>query len=140
MTLEASAYATLALASTIAFGLISVAAFALLNALAIKLHEKTRVTRLMRPQIVYSMRSTEAQEMRDEPCPLYRGALTVYLVFCAFVVGLLTISHFIYEEFLILMPVLFVTVCLGYTGWVVFRVSTVSRNFISALQNENDSG
>ena len=140
MTLEASAYATLALASTIAFGLISVAAFALLNALSIKLHEKTKVTRLMRTQVVYSMRSMEAQGLRDKPCPLYRGALAVYSTFCVFVIGLLTTSYFIHEECLNILPVLFVTVCLGYTGWVVFRVSTVSRNFISALQNENDSG
>lgn len=60
MALEASVYATFALTATVAFGLISVSAFVLLNGLSIKLHEKMQITRLMRKQTVYAMRSTEA--------------------------------------------------------------------------------
>lgn len=137
MELEASAYAALALTATIAFGLISVSAFTLLNGLSIKLHEKTQTTKLMRTQTAYSMRSTEAQSMRDKPFPLYREAMATYLVFCAVVILLLAASYFMLKEYLnLVMAVLFVTVCLGYTGWVVFRVTTASRRFVSALQKD----
>lgn len=135
MALEASAYATFALTATVAFGLISVSAFVLLNGLSIKLHEKMHITRLMRTQTVYAMRSTEAQGMRDAPYPLYKEAMVTYSVFCAVVLVLLAASYFVITEYLnMVMSVLFVTVCLGYTGWVVFRVSTASRRFVSALQ------
>ena len=135
MALEASAYATFALTATVAFGLISVSAFVLLNGLSIKLHEKMQITRLMRTQTVYSLRSTEAQGMRDTPYPLYKEAMVTYSVFCGGVLLLLAVSYLVITEYWnVIMSVLFVTVCLGYTGWVVFRVSTASRNFVSALQ------
>ena len=135
MALEASAYATFALTATVAFGLISVSAFILLNGLSIKLHEKMQITKLLRTQTVYALRSTEAQGMRDTPYPLYKAAMATYSVFCTVVLVLLVASYFMVTEYLnMVMSVLFVTVCLGYTGWVVFRVSTASRNFVSALQ------
>ena len=133
-------YAALALTATIAFGLISVSAFVLLNALSIRLHEKTLVTRLTRARLVYSMRSTEAQDMRDKPQPLYREALATYLTFCAFVMGFLLVSYICHNKGwlnMVLSP-LFVAACLGYTGWVVFRVSTASRKFVSALRQDAD--
>lgn len=141
MALEASAYAAFALTATIAFGLISVSAFILLNALSIKLYEKTQITRLMRTRVVYSMRSTKAQQMRDKPAP-YMAAMAIYSTFCAAVVVLFTVSHFCgqdcAEDFDVILSLLFVTVCLGYTGLVVFRVGTASRNFVSALDEDGD--
>ena len=135
MALEASAYAAFALTTTIAFGLISVSAFVLLNALSMKLHEKEHTKKLMRTQVVYSMRSTEAQRMRDHPDSLYRTATVTYIVFCLVVLALLALSHFCCKEFWdVVLSLLFVVVCLGYTGWVVFRVSIASRNFISAFK------
>ena len=135
MTTIAFEYAALTLTSTIAFGLISVSAFVLLNALSIRLHEKTPVTKLMRTRLVYSMGSTEAQDMRDQPSRLYKEALATYITFCAFVIGLWLVSYIWHKESLnmVLSP-LFVSACLGYTGWVVFRVGVESKKFVSALR------
>ena len=139
MALEASTYATLALAATIAFGLISVSAFTLLNALSVKLHEKTQITKLMRIRTVYSMRSTDAQEMRDDPYSLYRDAISMYVTFCTLMIVLFVVSYHVHNEhFNMMSSFCFVVVCLGYTGWVVCRVSKASKKFISALRNDGD--
>lgn len=137
--MEASTYVVLALAATIAFGLISVSAFAVLNALSIKIHEKTHVRKLVRTQTVYAMRSTEAQEMRDHPYSLYQEAIYMYVTYCTFVIVLLAASYFVHEQHLnMMLSIWFVVVCLGYTGRVVFRVSRASKKFVSALRNDGD--
>lgn len=131
------AYVALALSVIIAFGLISVSAFILLNALSIKLHEKIKVTRLMRTQTIYSMGSPGAQRLRDNPCSLslYRETVTTYVAFCACVIALLVASLFFKEHVNVILALLF-TACLSYTGWIVYRVSVASRNFVSVLRQD----
>lgn len=140
MALEASAYAAFVLTTTIAFGLISVSAFILLNALSIKLYERTRITRLMRTKNVYSMRSTQAQQMRDQPPP-YKMAMLIYSFFCAATLALFLSSYFISEDcatyFNMISSLLFVVVSLGYTALVVFHVGITSMNFVSALNEDS---